>query len=102
VPRGAAVWTTAGDAGSTLAAADAACAEAVAGLGDAPLRALLVFDCAGRRAVLGPTGTAAERAIIQRRAGDAPVAGFYTFGEIARTRGVNGFHNQTVVAVALG
>ena len=27
--------------------------------------------------------------------------GFYTYGEIARTRGVNGYHNQTIVALAL-
>ena len=32
---------------------------------------------------------------------DAPVAGFYTYGEIARTHGVSGFHNQTLVVLAL-
>jgi len=32
----------------------------------------------------------------------APVAGFYTYGEIARTRGVGGFHNQTLVVLAFG
>jgi hypothetical protein len=31
----------------------------------------------------------------------APVAGFYTYGEIARTRGVTGFHNQTLVVLAV-
>jgi hypothetical protein len=35
------------------------------------------------------------------RAGAAPLAGFYSFGEIARTKGVVGYHNQTVLAVAL-
>jgi hypothetical protein len=34
-------------------------------------------------------------------AGTAPVAGFYTYGEIARTRGVAGFHNQTLVVLAV-
>ena len=37
-----------------------------------------------------------------KRVGDAALAGFYTYGEIARTRGVNGFDNQTIVAVAFG
>jgi hypothetical protein len=34
-------------------------------------------------------------------AGGAPVAGFYTYGEIARTHGVSGFHNQTLVVLAV-
>jgi hypothetical protein len=41
---------------------------------------------------------------IERLAGIAsgtPVAGFYTYGEIARTRGVRGFHNQTLVVLAI-
>jgi hypothetical protein len=33
--------------------------------------------------------------------GGAPVAGFYTYGEIARTQGVSGFHNQTLVVLAV-
>jgi hypothetical protein len=31
----------------------------------------------------------------------APVAGFYTYGEIARTRGMRGFHNQTLVVLSI-
>ena len=38
---------------------------------------------------------------LRREAGGAPVAGFYTYGEIARTRGIRGFHNQTLVVLAL-
>lgn len=34
--------------------------------------------------------------------GGAPVAGFYTYGEIARTSGTSGFHNQTLVVLAVG
>jgi hypothetical protein len=64
--------------------------------------ALIVFDCAGRRAVLGDDGIATEREAMLRRAGSAPLAGFYTYGEVGRIKGVSGFHNQTVVAVALG
>jgi hypothetical protein len=101
VPRGAAAWLASGGVESTLAAADAACADAIGQLGDAPLLALLVFDCVGRRAVLGDEGMLAERRFMTERAGTAPLAGFYTYGEIARTRGVVGYHNQTVLAVAL-
>jgi hypothetical protein len=34
-------------------------------------------------------------------ASGAPVAGFYTYGEIARTRGPRGFHNQTLVVLSV-
>ena len=101
VPKGAAAWLASGDVESTLAATDTACAEAIGQLGGVPLLALLVFDCAGRRAVLGDDGVLAERRYMADRAGTAPLAGFYTYGEIARTKGVNGYHNQTILAVAL-
>jgi hypothetical protein len=29
------------------------------------------------------------------------VAGFYTYGEIARTHGMSGFHNQTLVVLSI-
>jgi hypothetical protein len=102
VPRGATVWLAAGDGASTLDAADAACADAIAALGDVPLLALLVFDCAGRRAVLGDAGVVAEQKAMRRQVGTAAIAGFYTYGEVARVKGVSGFHNQTIVALALG
>jgi hypothetical protein len=101
VPKGATAWLATGDVASTLAATDAACAEAIEQLGGVPPLALLVFDCAGRRAVLGDDGVLAERRCMARRAESAPLAGFYTYGEIARTHGVNGYHNQTIVALAL-
>jgi hypothetical protein len=50
--------------------------------------------------VLGEEGVASEVLRIAEHAPGAPVAGFYTYGEIARTRGVSGFHNQTLVVVA--
>jgi hypothetical protein len=83
-------------------AAGRACDEAIAALAGSPLLALLLFDCTGRRAVLGDVGIAQERDLISERAGSAAVAGFYSYGEIARVTGVDGFHNQTVVALALG
>jgi len=55
-----------------------------------------------RREVLGAPGIANEidRVAAAAPAG-APVAGFYTYGEIARTRGLSGFHNQTLVVLAV-
>jgi hypothetical protein len=101
VPKGAAAWLAIGDVASTLAATNSVCADAIGELGDVPLLALLVFDCAGRRAVLGDDGVVAEREAMSGYARTAPLAGFYTYGEVGRVKGPNGFHNQTIVALAL-
>lgn len=91
-----------GDASSVLGATDGACSDALASLdGHLPL-GVLAFDCIARRGVLGERGIGAEIDQVAKRAEGAPVAGFYTYGEIARTHGVSGFHNQTLVLLALG
>lgn len=101
VPVGGLVHLMEGDAGSVLDATDAACADAVAALGhDEPL-GLVVFDCVARRAVLTGDGLQREIAAVRSHAGEAPVAGFYTYGEFGRTVGMRGFHNQTLVVLAL-
>jgi hypothetical protein len=102
VPQGCLVWLMEGDDHSVLEATDAACADALAPLGDSPPKGLLVFDCIARRGVLGDAGIAREVERVALHAGGAPVAGFYTYGEIARTHGVTGFHNQTLVVLAVG
>ncbi|HTT87458.1 MAG TPA: FIST N-terminal domain-containing protein, partial [Acidimicrobiales bacterium] len=101
VPQGGLTWFMEGDRDSVLAATDGACADAVGQLaGSAPV-GLLAFDCIARRGVLGDGGIQEEVGRIARHAGGAPVAGFYTYGEIARTRGTGGFHNQTLVVLAV-
>lgn len=102
VPRGALVWSMEGDAESVLAATTAACDDAVAALdGRSPI-GMLAFDCIARRGVLGDDGgIQTEVARIAEHAGGAPVSGFYTYGEIARTSGVSGFHNQTLVVLSV-
>jgi len=102
VPEGGLAWFMEGDAGSVLDATDAACGDALAGLGGRPPLGLLAFDCIARRGVLGDAGIVSEVARVERHADGAPIAGFYTYGEIARRRGVSGFHNQTLVVLALG
>jgi len=34
-------------------------------------------------------------------AAGAPIAGFYIYGEMARTRGMRGFRNQTLVLLSV-
>ena len=87
--------------GSVLDATAAACTQAVDGLfGRTPL-GFLAFDCIARRGVLGDEGIRQEVARITSFSRGAPVAGFYTYGEIARTQGISGFHNETLVVLAV-
>jgi hypothetical protein len=99
LPQGSLAWIMEGDSDSVLEATNVACQSALAELGGRPPLGLLAFDCIARKGVLGD-GIVAEVSRIADFAAGAPVAGFYTYGEIARTRGVNGFHNQTLVVVA--
>jgi hypothetical protein len=82
-----------------VAAAEQAGADAVAQLGRDPVGAL-VFSCTGRVAPLGPH-LRDEASAISRSIGGIPMAGFFTYGEFARLTGSTGFHNATVVVLAL-
>jgi hypothetical protein len=101
VPQGALVWLMTGNAESVLAAADAACDDSLAALGGRSPVGMLTFDCIARRGVLGDDGIRTEIDRIAACAGGAPVAGFYTYGEIARIKGISGFHNQTLVVLSV-
>lgn len=101
VPPGTLIWAMRTDERSTLAATQAACADALSALEGAQPRGIVVFDCVARREVLGDEGIRAEVEQLERQVGGAPVAGFYTYGEIARTRGVIGSRSQTLVVLAL-
>jgi hypothetical protein len=102
VPEGGVIWLMEGDAESGLNAAGDACGEAVAAVGQPPPLGLLAFDCVSRRRLLGEGGTRASVGLMRERSGGAPVAGFYTWGEFARLRGINGYHNQTLAVLAVG
>ena len=102
VPLGALVWIMEGDARSVLEATDAACGDSLAALGGRPPLGMIAFDSIARRAVLGDGGIRREIGRLAAMASGAPVAGFYTYGEIARTRGIRGFHNQTLVVLSVG
>ncbi len=101
IDQGAPVWVMEGDERSILDAAEAACREACAGLGGWPPIGLLTFSCAALRTILGDEGIHREVSRLERSTSGTPFAGFYTYGEIARVRGIDGFHNQTMVVLAL-
>ena len=101
VPQGGLVWIMEADSESVLDAADAACQDSLLALDGRPALGTLVFDCVARRGVLREQGIKAEIDRVAAKVGGAPVAGFYTYGEIARTRGMGGFHNQTLVVLSL-
>jgi hypothetical protein len=101
VPQGGLAWMMEGDGDSVLGATDEACLDALSALEGRDPIGVMAFDCIARRGVLGEEGIREEVRRIGVHAGGAPVAGFYTYGEIARTRGISGFHNQTLVVLAL-
>jgi hypothetical protein len=101
VPQGGLVWIMEGDAESVLRATDAACSDSLAALEGQPPLGMVAFDCIGRRGLLEDEGIRLEIDRLAAHAGGAPVAGFYTYGEIARTRGMRGFHNQTLVVLSV-
>jgi hypothetical protein len=100
IPPAATAWFMEGDAESVMAATEAACRDALTPLGGRPPLGLIAFDCIARRGVLGEEGIQEEIRRLGAVSGGAEVAGFYTYGEIARTRGAGGFHNQTLVVLA--
>lgn len=101
VPQGELAWVMAGDVSSVLDATDDACDAARAQLGGAEPMGLVVFDCIARRGVLGEGSLGSEIDRIRQQFPGAPLAGFYTYGEFARLEGTRGFHNQTLVVMAV-
>lgn len=101
IPQGSLVWLMEGDASAVLEATDAACSESLAALGDVPPLGMLAFDCVARRAVLGDQGIKAEIERLASVAGGTPVAGFYSYGEIARTHGMRSLYNHTLVVLSV-
>jgi len=101
VPQGGLAWLMEGDAESVLSATDGACEQALGELGGREPLGVVAFDCIARRGVLGQSGIRSEIDRIAGKGEELPVAGFYTYGEIARKQGISGFHNQTLVVLAV-
>jgi hypothetical protein len=93
------VQVMAGDSNDLVDAAAAAARDAVDQL-ESPCRGAVVFSCTGRVAPLGDRVADEVGAVAGALSGGA-VAGFFTYGEFARVTGSTGFHNATVVVLAL-
>lgn len=101
VPNGAGVQVTTGPTGDVLQACRASAEQAAAEGGPGAAFGALVVSCAARKQILG-TRTSEECDILRGALGpDVPVAGFYSYGEIAPLRdGARAdFHNETFVTV---
>ncbi len=102
VPPGALAWLMETDREGLMRGAEEACEAAVARLGGAEPLGVLAFDCGVRKVMLGEQDRAEEVERISASIGHKPFAGFYTFGEIARTNGARGMHHLTMVVLAFG
>lgn len=102
VPQGSMIWQMEGDIQSIQRGTEEAFDQAIEDLGGVPAIGYVAFDCAARRNVLGVDGVRDETAALERRAAGAPIAGFYTYGEVARRVGSRGVHSATLVLLALG
>jgi hypothetical protein len=101
IPEGGLIWLMEGDVSSVLDATEDACKAAIEALNGHEPSGFLVFDCVSRGTLLGADGQRAEVDRLADHAGGLPLAGFYTWGEIARIRGINGLHHQTLVVLAV-
>jgi hypothetical protein len=103
VPDHAVAHIMQGTPESLFAAAQAATRSAIAQLGDRKPAALLVFDCVSRLIMLGDEAKTEVRLIQEIAGPETPIAGMFSFGEIAAAEtGGALFHNKTVVVYAIG
>jgi len=101
VPEGASVCILDGEPENMVAAAHEAAREAQRRLEGGRAAGVAVFDCVCRGMILKDRFTQ-EIDAVRRVFGDVPVAGFLTYGEIARYGGkLDGWHNTTAVVVAI-
>jgi hypothetical protein len=101
VPRGSMVSILDGDPDSMVAAAQTAAEEARVSLDGATAAGVLLFDCVCRGMILKDEFRREIEAVCSVFPG-VPVAGFLTYGEIARSHvKLDGWHNATAVVVAI-
>jgi methyl-accepting chemotaxis protein len=101
IPEGAMISILDGDPESMISAASGAAEEAREHLLGVQPAGVLLFDCVCRGMIL-KDGFQREIDAVRKVFGDVPVAGFLTYGEIARYQGrLEGWHNSTAVVVAI-
>lgn len=101
IPENAAVIFTRETPDEVVATAGQGVSEAVAALGQAPARAALIFDCAGRKRAAADSLSHEVAGLLSAFPARPPLAGLFTHGEIARIRGAKGDRNHALVVVAL-
>ena len=101
VPQGAMAYLMQGSCNSVLEATSEVCALAEANLQGQPARGFMLLECVARKSLLDQAGLLDASLRLPTLRDGVSVGGFYTYGEIARTEGAGGLHNQTVVALAL-
>ncbi len=100
VPEGAVIRITESTPKDQIDSAREAARRANAKLGGRPAAGAVVFDCICRNLILNAEFGSAVRAMVEEL-GNAPLAGFETYGEIALDTGdMSGFHNTTSVVLA--
>lgn len=101
IAEGASVCILDGEPESMVDACARAAREAKENLRGAECAGVLVFDCVCRGMILGEKFQR-EIDAIRQVFPEVPVAGFLTYGEIARFRGrLDGWHNATTVVAAI-
>ena len=101
VPEGSIVTILDGDPASMIDAARAAAQTAKARLGGVKAAAVLLFDCVCRGMILKDEFQK-EIDAVRSVFGAVPIAGFLTYGEIARHAGqLDGWNNTTAVVAAI-
>lgn len=101
VPENAVAHIMQGDPAALFQAAQDATKQALDALGGRPPVAVLVFDCVSRLLMLGEQA-ATEVEMIRAIIGpETPMAGMFSFGEIATGAGAAALHNKTVVVCAI-
>jgi hypothetical protein len=101
IPKGSMVSIVDGDPERMIEAAKAASEEAHDHLRGVKAAGVLLFDCVCRGMILKEQFHR-EVDAVRSVFGDVPIAGFLTYGEIARYSGhLDGWHNNTAVVVAI-
>jgi hypothetical protein len=101
IPKGSMVSILDGVPDAMVEAAKSAAQEARDQLGGEEVAGVLLFDCVCRGMILKEEFYREVEA-VRSVFGEAPIAGFLTYGEIARYRGkLDGWHNTTAVVAAI-
>lgn len=101
IPQGARVHLMQGSCQTVLHATDEVCRQAEQNLEGLPAKGFLLLECVARKSLLEEAGLLEESLHFPSLSQQAVLGGFYTYGEIGRSEGAGGLHNQTVVALAL-